>query len=243
MSAESVRPVLRGMARWLGAGVISGFVSGFVIGGLGGRLAMFVLRLTSDPSLHGVKTDDDFVIGRLSSDSGFLILFCAFAGAAGGIAYVLVRGLLPPRHRVWLAGLLTALVGGSVVVHPGGIDFKLLSPLWLAIAMFVILPGLYGAAVSAMAENLGARVSNRVIPWLAILALPGLPAILGVSTDLPLIGVGIILLILLGVASMTVPAVRSAASSPPAIWLGRLGLTAAGVWAGFLLVRDAAAIL
>jgi hypothetical protein len=44
----------------LAAGVSSGSVAGLLIGGVGGRLAMFVLRLTSDPALRGAKTDDGF---------------------------------------------------------------------------------------------------------------------------------------------------------------------------------------
>lgn len=51
--------------------LLVGLVTGLLIGGVGGRLAMFLLRLTSSESLHGVETDDGFIIGSLTSDTFF----------------------------------------------------------------------------------------------------------------------------------------------------------------------------
>ena len=53
-------------ATFLGPGLLVGLVCGALIGGVGGRLAMFVLRVTSDGSLHGLQTDDDFTIGKFT---------------------------------------------------------------------------------------------------------------------------------------------------------------------------------
>src|SRR5258708_6692212 len=53
-----------GAATFLSRGLRWGLVAGAIIGGLGGRLAMLVLRLTSNGSVRGVKTSDGFVIGR-----------------------------------------------------------------------------------------------------------------------------------------------------------------------------------
>jgi hypothetical protein len=60
-----------------------GALTGAVIGGVGGRLAMFVLRLMSDPSLHGRETDDGFTIGVISGATLFLVGLTAFLGVAG----------------------------------------------------------------------------------------------------------------------------------------------------------------
>jgi hypothetical protein len=60
---------LREPGATLGACVSAGFLAGVLIGGVGGRLAMLALRLTSGPSLHGVSTDDGFTIGRVSLQS------------------------------------------------------------------------------------------------------------------------------------------------------------------------------
>jgi hypothetical protein len=65
--------------------------------------------------------------------------------------YVIVRAWLPGRGRPWLFGGLTGLVGGSLVIHPDGVDFTLLEPLWLAIVLFVLLPAAYGLAVASLA--------------------------------------------------------------------------------------------
>ncbi len=69
----------------LASGVLSGFVCGVVIGGVGGRLAMLLLRLTSDPTLRGVQTDDGFTIGRFSAETLFLLGVTAGLGILGGL--------------------------------------------------------------------------------------------------------------------------------------------------------------
>lgn len=51
--------------------LLVGLVTGLLIGGVGGRLAMFVLRLTSSETLHGLETDDGFIVGSFTSDTFF----------------------------------------------------------------------------------------------------------------------------------------------------------------------------
>src|SRR6266542_5585388 len=46
----------------LSPGVLAGSLCGAVIGGVGGRLAMLFLRITSRPSLHVLETDDGLTI-------------------------------------------------------------------------------------------------------------------------------------------------------------------------------------
>src|SRR5690349_13321207 len=72
----------------LAAGVTAGFVAGVVIGGVGGRLAMLALRLTSNPGLRGLATDDGFTIGRVSAATIFLLGVTAALGMAGGLFYL-----------------------------------------------------------------------------------------------------------------------------------------------------------
>jgi hypothetical protein len=57
----------------LSAVLAAGALTGALIGGVGGRLAMLILRLTSDPSLHGLETDDGFTIGIVSTSTLFLV--------------------------------------------------------------------------------------------------------------------------------------------------------------------------
>ncbi|HYF10911.1 MAG TPA: hypothetical protein VEC09_01265, partial [Actinomycetota bacterium] len=92
--------------RRLAVASAAGAAAGFVIGGIAGRLAMLVLRLTSDPSLHGLPTDDDFTIGVVSGETAFLLIASAVIGAAGGVVYLAIRSWLPERMRPWMAAVL-----------------------------------------------------------------------------------------------------------------------------------------
>jgi len=45
---------------------LAGGIAGFVWGGVGGRVAMRIVFLTSDDTVRGVISDDGFEIGRIS---------------------------------------------------------------------------------------------------------------------------------------------------------------------------------
>lgn len=242
MSIETaaLRNDLTAAVRLVGAAAVTGFLTGAVIGGIGGRLAMFVLRLTSDPALRGLKTDDDFTIGIFSGATMFLLLVTAFLGVVGGLVYLAIRSWLPARARPWLFGMLTGIVGGAVVIRPGGIDFTLLEPLGLAVAMFVVLPAAYGVATSLLAERFLADDSAfaRSRLWIAGLVLL-LPLGLFGLRGLALLAL-ILAAVLLGRA---VPAIGSLWNSPPVAWIGRIGLGAIAIVWSTELVRDAVEIL
>ena len=140
-------------ATFLSRGLCWGLVAGAAIGGVGGRLAMLVLRLTSDDSVRGAESDDGFVIGRFSSETIFLVVLAALLGAIGGLVYLLVREWLPRNWRAVAFGVLCATVVGSSIISPDGVDFTVLSPLWLAVVMFVLIPAAYGVAASVLVER------------------------------------------------------------------------------------------
>ncbi len=157
--ATSARQVLRRFA----ATVLAGGVTGFLAGGVVGRLAMLVLRLTTGDAVHGVVSDDGFVIGQvtLGGTIGLLALGTAF-GVIGALVHrLVVPWLIGPR---WFRRLTTAfgsgVVVGAMLVHRGGIDFTRLKPAWLAIALFVLVPGLYGALIGPVQEY-----CDRPDPW------------------------------------------------------------------------------
>jgi hypothetical protein len=153
--------------------LLSGMVTGALVGGVGGRLTMLVLRLTSSSSLYGTRTDDNFLIGRFSRSSLFLLALTAALGAVGGIFYLMARGWVPRRARPWAMGTLSCLVGGSLVVEPGRPDFSVLEPLWLAVVLFLALPGVYGVLVALVIEALLDRSSPAAERqwWAAALAV------------------------------------------------------------------------
>jgi hypothetical protein len=235
-----LRQDLSGTARPVAAAAVAGALAGAVIGGIGGRLAMFVLRLTSDPALRGLKTDDDFTIGIFSGATLLLAIVTTVLGILGGLAYLVVRGWLPERGRPWLFGTLTGIVGGATVIRPGGVDFTLLEPLGLAVAMFIALPAAYGVAVSLLAERLLARDSGfaRSRAWIAglVLLLPlGLFGVVGLAV--------LALIFALVLLVRAAPEMTSLWTSPPVAWIGQIGLLAIAIVWGAELVRDVAEIL
>jgi hypothetical protein len=83
----------------LASGVSAGFISGLLIGGVGGRLAMFLLRLTSDPALRGAQTDDGFTIGVFSTETLFLLGVTAGLGILGGAFVGIPAGVFTVYRR------------------------------------------------------------------------------------------------------------------------------------------------
>lgn len=214
---------LKVSARRVSAAIVGGLVSGAVVGGVLGRFAMFVLRVTSDTTLHGVKTDDGFIIGRFSTETLFLLIATAALGVLGGIMYLAVRTWLPERQRAALAGVFGGIVGGALVISPDGLDFTRLEPLPLAVAMFIALPALYGVAMSLFVERLLRADSgfSRSKGWFL-----GLIPLLVIAASGPL---GIALLVLLfGLWALHrwVPEAGSVVRSTAVVWTGRAMLLA-----------------
>ena len=227
-------------AKAVSAALVAGALAGLVIGGLGGRIAMLVLRLTSDPSLHGLETDDGFTIGIVSSATLFLVILTTVAGGVGGLAYGAVRSWLPERLRPWLFGSLTGVVGGALVIRPGGIDFTRLEPLGLAVVMFVALPAAYGVATSLLAERFldkrsAFQSARSSIAGLAVL----LPIVLFGAIGL------LVVVLILGSVVIAGSGARLASfwSSAPVTWLGRAILAFVGVVGTVALAHDVAAVL
>jgi len=136
--------------------VVAGIPFGVVIAGVGSRLAMLLLRLTSPDAVRGVQSDDDFTIGRFTLAGTYnLLLLGAVVGIIGVAAYQWVRPWLlgPWWFRRVTIGLGSAAVVGSLLVHADGIDFTVLEPTWLAIGLFIALPGLFGLAIGPLVDR------------------------------------------------------------------------------------------
>ena len=222
-------------ARRLSAGVVGGLATGALIGGVGGRLAMFVLRVTSDPSLQGLKTDDGFTIGRFSGETLFLVLATGALGVIGGLLYLAVRPWLPELWRAALAGVFGGIVGGAAFIRPDGLDFTRLDPLPLAIAMFIALPAIYGVSMSLLVERLLRSSSAVGASWGWLFGSLPLVAF-GAAGPL---GLGLILLLFGGwwVARST-PDVAALWRSPTVTWIGRAALLAVTARGLVTLIAD-----
>jgi hypothetical protein len=89
-----------------------------------------------------------------------LLLLGAAVGLIGAALYRLVAPWLigPTWFRRVTVGLACAAVVGAILVHDDGIDFHLLEPTWLAIGLFVAVPGLFGLLIGARG---GSGVARR----------------------------------------------------------------------------------
>ncbi len=149
---DTERPVVTWLEEWR-AITLTGIILGALVGGVGGRLAMFVLRLTSADSVRGVISDDGFEIGQITLGGTYdLILVSAGIGVIGAGGYALVERWLigPGWFRLVTAALGAGLVVGSMLVHADGVDFTLLGPVWFAIALFIAIPALFGGVVGPL---------------------------------------------------------------------------------------------
>lgn len=159
---------VEGLSDGLRVLIVAGIPIGVLVAGIGGRLAMLVLRLTSDDSVNGVVSDDGFVIGQLTLAGTYnLLLIGATVGIIGAAAYQWVRPwLLGPS---WFRRLTTALgsgiVVGSMLLHADGVDFTLLQPTWLAIGLFVALPMLFGFAIGPAVDRVGLAAARDDRGW------------------------------------------------------------------------------
>jgi hypothetical protein len=224
---------VRAIAWWVLVGTAAGALAGFVVGGIGGRLAMLLLRLTSPEDVLGVTSDDGFEIGVVSADTFQLLLATAMLGGINGVLYAAVRTALPERLRLPLWVALAVTLGGATIVHEEGVDFTLLEPAGLAIALFVVLPGVAAAPVVLLVERWGDGepwASRRLTLGVCLAALAGTFA-LGVAA---IVAAGAL-------------AVRQVGLGEPVRALGKvavqLGLVAVTVVSGWQLVTESLRIL
>ena len=233
-------------ARRVAAGLTAGAVAGLLVGGVGGRIAMLVLRLTSNPLLHGATTDDGFTIGIVSASTLFLLVLTTIVGATVGAGYLLVRTWLPEHLRPWVAGILGALVGGARIVRPGGIDFTLLDPLPLAVAMFIAIPAGVGIATSLLAERFlrdGSTFQrSRAALASLVLLVPVVTLPVSVGMQAPPVLLAEAAIVALVALAYRRGQLARVWSSVPVVWLGRAALAAAAVTSSIELARDVNAI-
>jgi len=121
-----------------------------------------------------------------------------------------------------------AVVVGEQLVHVDGVDFTLLEPAWLAIALFMLIPGVYCALLTVLAER-----------WLApdgFFAHGPLPLVLA-----PLLAIGPLapLLVVIAVGWLLLELVRRRCRGvvPGTTALAWFGRAALAVLFGFALVR------
>jgi hypothetical protein len=232
---------MRAILRSMGIVSVAGFVVGTLLLGTLLRLAMFVLRVTSDSSLRGVETDFGATIGRFSAvDTGLFMLGCGGVGAIAGMVYLAIRSVVPPRRRAPLAALAAGTFGPAVIIDPDGVDFAILEPALLAVAMFVASLAAFGYAVSVAAEWLLRLSWWRTSPATWIVMGPLLVVTLGAAFPF-----GVPALAVAGAvgAWRIAPALRVRAPRRAAARAGQIGVAAAIGLSTVFLAVDVAALV
>lgn len=186
--AEAPLSVRDEVAERLWVLMVAGIPTGVLVAGVGSRLAMLVLRLTSPDTVVGVTSDDGFEIGRFTIGGTYnLLMLGAAVGLIGAAAYRAVQPwLLGPEwfRRLTVAAASGAVVG-SLLIHADGVDFRVLEPTWLAVSLFVALPALFGAAVGFAVDRVAAvAAAPRRRRW-------RLPAVLVAAFPLTIVFVAI----------------------------------------------------
>ncbi|MFA9429506.1 hypothetical protein [Egicoccus sp. AB-alg2] len=141
--------------RRLAAAATAGLVVGFLVNGVGSRLAMLLLARLN-PQATGRISDDGFRMGQFGlAETLDLVTFGVAIGVLGGVIFLVVRGLRfgPRWFRTSSMVVGPAVVVGALLVHTGGVDFTLLQPAWLSIALFVALPAMYAYAVVRLGDR------------------------------------------------------------------------------------------
>jgi len=177
-------------ARRLAAITAAGLLAGLLVGGVVGRLAMMLLAVRN-PGANGMISDDGFRIGQLTMSGTLnLLAITTLIGVVGGAIYLVLRHLAvgPPSFRLLSISGGAAVVVGSMLVHADGVDFTVLGPAPLAIALFVAIPFGYVALLMWLGERLLAPGSwftraPTVLALLPLLAwiplLPLVPVLVG----------------------------------------------------------------
>lgn len=225
--------------RRLAVATAAGALAGLLVGGVLSRLAMMLLARLA-PETSGIRSDDDFVIGQLTlSGTLNLVVTGTFLGVLGGGIYLVLRSLMigPRWFQILSISLGPAVVAGAMLVHTDGVDFTLLRPAWLAIALFVAIPGLYAVLLTVLCER-----------WLrpdgGFLQVGRLAAFVPLILWLPLAP----LVLIVALAWFVVEtlrrqsATRALVESPLIPWLSRLGLTVLFTLSLVELVSDTAAL-
>jgi len=162
--------------RSLGTALSAGIVSGLAVAGLGGRLVMRVLAVTSGDDVQGFTTEADETVGEitLGGTIAFLVFVGLAAGAFAALVYLLLRRALPVTAGpagLLLGVVLLGTIGVADPLSPDNVDFDILEPVWLAVLLVVATGLLLGTTFTAVTAWLLAREPRWVL-YVPALALP-----------------------------------------------------------------------
>ena len=203
---------------------------------------MRVIGATSDEAAAQRRlTEAGEVVGVVTGGgTAFFVLFGAGIGLLGGIGYFLLRPWLPNRSVA--AGLAAAGIGAGVlarpidVLNPESVDFEILGPRWLAVAMALTLMVGLGVVGAVLIDTFTRRWPPPA---------PTVKGVAGMAPLLVLVGLGpgvLIVAAALAVKTVVRPG-RFAADRDLTKAAGNLLLAAAVIGWSWTLVAAAQAVI
>lgn len=150
-----------------------GFLAGLIVGGVGSRLAMRVMAVTSGASVQGTETDFGATVGAITlGGTLFLLLAGGAVGVLGSLIFLAVRRWLPGKWwmRGPIFGILLLAVFGRLIIDSDNRDFAVLDPAALAIGMFAAIFVVYGLLFALFHEWAGPKIIGARTRW-ALVAL------------------------------------------------------------------------
>ena len=191
---------LRRYLWWANVATVAALASGILVAWAGGRLAMRILAATSPASAQGRLTEAQANVGFPTIEGSIALLFFGGlpAGFAAAFIFVLIRRWLPAgRWAGPVLGVLLLLVFGASVepFRADNIDFAIVGPGWLSVALFSALAVLHGAVVAAVAGAFSGRLPlpsgqkwKYYLPLLAAVVFVPAGVVLGVGALVVIVG-------------------------------------------------------
>lgn len=180
--------------RYVLTALVAAVITGVICVGVLSRLAMSVLA-SRNPAAAGRLSDDGFEMGQVTlSGSANLAAVGVGIGIVGWLTYLVARPLLVgPAWFQWFSlSIPPAVVAASMLVHPTGVDFTVLGPLWLAVGLFVVVPATYGPLLHAVmlrvgGAPVGAALADRApaVAWFlrTVVAALAVMSLVALATD------------------------------------------------------------
>ncbi len=237
-AGAAAQDALRSVATVLAAGL----AAGLLVAGLGGRLVMRILAATSGDRAQGRLTEADEVVGEITfgGSLGFVVFVGLLLPAGASFIYLAARRFLP--GPAWIGGiiyglLLLATFGVDDPLSSDNVDFKILRPLPLAVALVVVTALLFGVTFAALAARLDSSM-GRIADhgWAGKIGYASLIALV-----FPLFLAGVIVYI--GVRVLARGRLGDLLEQRPVQLAGRALVSLAATAATFIVIRTTTEIL
>ena len=188
-------------------------VGGVLVGGVLGRVVMSISAIAAGPEAQGIVTENGNIVGEftVAGTVGLILFGGVFAGLIGSVLVVASAPWMEWMGSWRGAGYgLAALAGTGAAEMFESIDFLILDPVGLNIAMFLALPIIYGFSVPLLEVPLERRLpqprKREQVGYILLVAAGGFPLFMtalllsvpGFCGCEPAYGIGIVLLALIG---------------------------------------------